>query len=225
MAFFAAALSGSTIQWVVARGVYKKGIFNKNNQYNVIVYIAAASSMTLTLFNFISYHYAPPQAAYTYFLVINWMVSTHSSIMLVSRRLSVCYVNSDRVWKRLLLVNLFMAPVSILVLVSWAGAQQSDEGSIFRKMSTVIEPIQIALWGVVEFCLSGWFIVKMWKFQWTKVERRGIIVLLCVGLCDVASVTSNILVGDRASTVVKGFVYCLRIRLEVNVLVVMSNFL
>ena len=46
-----------------------------------------------------------------------------------------------------------------------------------------------------------------------------------MGCCDVVTVIANIVVGDRASTVVKAFVYCLRIRLEVDVLLTMSVFL
>lgn len=92
-------------------------------------------------------------------------------------------------------------------------------------MNRIIEPIQIALWGLIEFVLSGMFIVKMWKFQWTTVERQGIFVLVLVGLCDVATVFANLIIGDRASTVVKACVYCLRIRLEVGVLESMANFL
>jgi hypothetical protein len=94
----------------------------------------------------------------------------------------------------------------------------------FQKINSIMEPIQITLWGVIEFCLSGAFIIQMWKFQWTAVERKAIFVLVLVACCDIMSVLSNIFIGDLESTTVKGFVYCLRIRLEISVLCEMVEF-
>ena len=68
------------------------------------------------------------------------------------------------------------------------------------------------------------FIVQMWKFQWTQVERQAIFVLVLVAICDTMSVLTNVLFGDLPSTCVKGFVYALRIRLEIGVLNQMVEF-
>jgi hypothetical protein len=64
----------------------------------------------------------------------------------------------------------------------------------------------------------------MWKFQWTKVERQAIFVLVLVAICDTMSVLVNVVFGDLPSTCVKGFVYALRIRLEIGVLNQMVEF-
>ena len=222
--FLSAVLSGSTLQWVIGRGVFTKGFKDKNNRYNIIVFVAAASSMVMALFNFITWQYLPPQMAYYVYLVVNWIIMTHSSIMLVSQKISVTYRDSTRVFKRLLLINAGMLPISLLVGFAW-GAQRQSDLPIFAKMTAIIEPMQIALWGCIEFVLSGIFIVKMWKFQWTAVERRGIFVLVVVALCDIVTIFSNVVIGDLESTILKAFVYCLRIRLEVGVLVTMADFL
>ena len=71
---------------------------------------------------------------------------------------------------------------------------------------------------------SGMFIVQMWKFSWTQVERQAIFVLVLVAICDTMSVLTNVLIGDLPSTCVKGFVYALRIRLEIGVLNQMVEF-
>jgi hypothetical protein len=116
-----------------------------------------------------------------------------------------------------------MFPISIFTCVYWATAHNFDS-DIFKTINKVMEPCQIALWGLIEFVLSGAFIVQMWKFHWTSVERQGIFVLILVGVCDTLSVLLNLFIGDLESTCVKGFVYCLRIRLEVSVLCSMVEF-
>lgn len=148
----------------------------------------------------------------------------HTSAMVVSNRLSMLYRNSQKVWKRLLLINAYMLPVSILVFVSWGGDKLS--GSVaYAKMNEIIEPMHDVLWGIIELILSGIFIVKMWAFNWTAMERKAILVLVLVGLCDLVIVFANVLFGDIPSTVVKAFAYCLRIRLEINVLCVLVDYL
>lgn len=215
----AAVLTGSSWQWVVQNG----GVYG-HNQYNKIVTVAAGSSLIQTVTCFINALMYPNNSMwFMIFILVNWVVMTHSSVMLVSRKLALTYINSDHVWKRLLLINLFMFPISVFTCVYWTVAY-NKESEVFPKINRIMEPIQITLWGIIEFCLSGAFIVQMWKFSWTQVERRGIYVLVLVAICDCMSVLTNVLVGDLPSTSIKGFVYCVRIRLEVSVLCQMVEF-
>ena len=196
--------------------------------YNRIVFTAAVSAGILAAGNFLNYcqqftHYKY-NAFLPIFVTICWMIMTHTSIMLVSKKLSMTYRNSDVVYKRLLLINVFMAPVSIIVWITWVATHVTGKET-WSDVSQIIEPIQITLWGLVEFVLSGMFIMKMWKFHWTPVERRGIYTLALVAACDLTTVLIYVFMGDVESTVVKAFVYCLRIRLEVGVLSTMADFL
>ena len=224
LTFLAALLTGSTLEWVYARGVLTKGWTNVRNQYNIIVLVASWFSGAEALCNFILYYYRPTQTWYLFLLLGQWMIMTHASVMVVSNRLSMLYRNAKQVWHRLLLINVFMLPVSILVFCTWGGDKISNS-NVYANMNVIVEPVQIALWGGIEFCLSGTFIVKMWRYKWTTVERKAFGVLLLVAVCDVATVLANVWVGDLESTVVKAFAYCLRIRLEVNVLTLLVDFL
>jgi len=215
----AAILTGGTWQWVVNHG----GL-SRQHQYNTIVSIAALSSLIQTVTCFINALTHPVHSmGFMIFILINWVVMTHSSVLLVSKKLALTYINADQVWHRLLMINVCMLPFSLFTCVYWTVAY-NVESDIFPKINAIMEPIQITLWGIIEFCLSGAFILQMWKFQWTEVERQAIYVLILVGCCDCMSVLANLFVGDLQSTCVKGFVYCLRIRLEVGVLCQMVDF-
>jgi len=146
---------------------------------------------------------------------------THSSVMLVSRKLSFTYKDAEKVWRRLLLINAAMFPFSVFIAATWAISHNKEW---LHDVNTITEPIQIALWGLIEFCLSGMFIVKMWKFKWASVERQAMFVLFLVAICDVMSIVLNRIMGDLESTCIKGLVYSLRIRLEVGVLCFMVDF-
>lgn len=224
LTFASAMLSGSTLEWVFSRGVFSKGWKNPRNLYNIIVLFAASFAAIQTICSFMLYYFEPTQIWFLTCVMIQWAIMTHTSVMVVSNRLSMLYRNSQQVWRRLLLINVAMVPVTLLVFVSWGGDKLSG-ASIYANLNKIIEPIQITLWGSIEFILSGMFIVKMWHFKWTSVERKAILVLVLVGLCDLSTVFANILVGDLESTVVKAFAYCLRIRLEVNVLCVLVKFM
>lgn len=65
----------------------------------------------------------------------------------------------------------------------------------------------------------------MWKFRWGAVGRHSIAMLTLVGYCDLSTIFMNIFVGDLPSMVIKNFVSSLRIRLEVNVLFSMVDYL
>jgi len=153
------------------------------------------------------------------YIVINWVVMTHSSVMLVSKKLSCTYMkDSTSVWRRLLWINILMFPLSIFTCIYWTVSWNFPGHSTLEHINSIMEPIQIALWGLIEFCLSGMFIVRLWHYHWNVVERLGILVLVIVACCDVSTVLLNLFLGDLESTCVKGFVYCLRIRLEISVL-------
>ena len=224
LTFASLALTGSTLEWVISRGVFVKGLKNPCNTYNIVVLVAGTFSGIQAICNFLLYYYQPKAVWFLFQCLTQWMIMTHASVMVVSNRLSLLYRNPRRVWKRLLYINVFMLPISILVFVSWGGDKLSGY-SIYKDMNRIIEPTQIALWGIIEFVLSGIFIVKMWAFKWGAMERKAIFVLVLVGLCDLSTVFANILVGDLPSTVVKAFAYCLRIRLEINVLCVLVDYL
>lgn len=224
LTFVSMALTGSTLEWVISRGVFSKGLRNPLNTYNIIVLLAGTFSGIQAICNFLLYFYEPTQVWFLFLCLLQWMITTHTSVMVVSNRVSMLYRDPRRVWKRLLLINVFMLPVSILVFVSWGGDKLS--GSLtYKHMNRIIEPMQIALWGIIEFVLSGIFIKKMWAFNWTAMERKAILVLIFVGLCDLSTVLANILIRDLPSTVVKAFAYCLRIRLEISVLSVLVDYL
>jgi hypothetical protein len=151
----AALLTGSSWQWVINQGgLHRKKI---HNQYNIIVTVAATSSLIQTVTCFINALTHPHHImGFMIFILVNWVVMTHSSVMLVSKKLSLTYVNSDRVWKRLLLINAFMLPISLFTCVYWTVAynvESEDIAEIFQKINAVMEPIQITLWGLIEFCL------------------------------------------------------------------------
>jgi len=208
-----AMLTGSTLQWIWVNGRW-------NSQYNIIVTIAAIASLIQTVTCYVNALMAPDHNMwFMIYILINWVFMTHTSVMLVSKKLSLTYLKAEqeRIWHRLLLINVGMFPLSLFVCVYWTTAHNFDS-PLFSKIALVVEPLQIALWGVIEFCLSGAFIVQMWKYNWTTVERKAIYVLIGVGCCDALAVLLNIFLGDLESTSVKGFVYCLRIRLEVAVL-------
>ena len=102
----AAVLTGSSWQWVVQHG----GVFGPK-QYNKIVTVAAGSSLIQTATCFVNALMYPNNSmGFMIFILVNWVVMTHSSVMLVSRKLALTYINSDQVWKRLLLINLSMFP-------------------------------------------------------------------------------------------------------------------
>jgi hypothetical protein len=209
----AAMLTGSTLQWIWVNG-------RLNSQYNVLVTIAAVSSLIQTVCCYVNALMAPDTNLwFMIYILINWVFMTHSSVLLVSKKLSLTFIKQEqkRVWHRLLLINACMFPISIFTCVYWSTSHNFDS-PVFTKINKIMEPLQIALWGVIEFCLSGAFIAQMWKYKWTAVERKAIYVLILVSFCDILSVLLNIFLGDLESTSVKGFVYCLRIRLEVAVL-------
>lgn len=230
---FAALLTGSSIQWVVDQGglrlstlEWKISWEDSNQQYYFIVVVAAIASMIQTVTCFINTLLVAadrPNVWFMTYIVLNWCFMTHASIMLVSLKLSRTFRDSAQAWKRLLWINLGMVPLSLIICVYWVIAH-TIQHEILDRAVVILEPLQIALWGLIEFSLSTAFIVKMWKFRWTAVERQGVFVLILVGSCDVATVLLNLLIGDLESTCVKGFVYCLRIRLEISVLHAISEF-
>lgn len=220
-------LAGTTVQWTLNKGLLEKKLLSKANQYNVLVSIAGVSSMIHTLlcfFNNIMY----PNLAFgvAMSVVVNWVVMTNSSIMLVSQRLALTFQNPKLAWRRLLWINYMALPLCITIGTSWAISHNTTpKFPALDQFVKIIEPVQIALFGVVEFVLSGAFIVQMWKYRWTDVERHGMFMLFAVGGLDMLSVLLNLMMGDLASTCVKGLVYSLRIRLEVNVLCCMVDYI
>ena len=146
----ASILTGSSLQWVANQG----GISRKCS-YNTIVTIAATSSLIQTVTCYVNTLMHPVHSmAFMIFILVNWVFMTHSSVMLVSKKLSLTYVNSDRVWKRLLLINAFMFPISLFTCVYWTVAYNVESDTyVFQKINAVMEPIQITLWGIIEFCL------------------------------------------------------------------------
>lgn len=221
---FSALLAGSTSQWAIGKGLLDRGFRSKKNQYNIVVVVAASTALIQTVTCFINTIIAPDHIfGFSIFIVLNWVVMTHSSVLLVSRKLSMTYFDVEKAWHRLLWINIIMLPFSLFICITWTTAHNYDS-EILDNINRVIEPIQIALWGFIEFCLSGMFIVKMFRFKWTSVEYRGIVVLILVAICDLLSIFLNLFIGDLESTCVKGFVYSLRIRLEVSVLCAMADF-
>ena len=86
LTWIAGVLAGSTIQWVITRGLFRKSWCTSstndpnNNQYNIIVFVAGTSAGTLAPLNFFLYYLAPDNNfVYSIFLLCNWMVMTHSS--------------------------------------------------------------------------------------------------------------------------------------------------
>ena len=146
----ASILTGSSLQWVANQG----GI-NRKCSYNTIVTTAASSSLIQTVTCYVNALTHPAHnMAFMIFILVNWVVMTHSSVMLVSKKLSLTYINSDRVWKRLLLINVIMFPISLFTCVYWTVAYNVDgDTDVFQKINAVMEPIQITLWGIIEFCL------------------------------------------------------------------------
>ena len=229
----AALLTGSSIQWIVDQGGLRSSTLewkvswdDSNQQYYFIVVVAAIASLIQTVTCFINTLMVAadrPNVWFMSYIVLNWCCMTHASIMLVSLKLSRTFRDSAKAWRRLLWINLGMMPLSILICVYWVTAHTIQHDFLDRAV-VILEPLQIALWGLIEFSLSTAFIVKMWNFRWTAVERHGVFVLILVVCCDVATVLLNLLIGDLESTCVKGFVYCLRIRLEISVLHAISEF-
>lgn len=220
----ASFLAGSTVQWAINKGLLKKKLFAKVNQYNVLVTIAAISSMIHTLLCFFNNVMAPNlEFGVAMSVVVNWVIMTNFSILLVSQRLSLTFPNPTKAWKRLLWINYIAVPLCIFIGTSWAISWNMADTPGLDRMVLILEPVQIGLFGLVEFALSGAFIFQMWKYHWTAVERHGMVMLVLVGCCDLASVLLNVLMGDLESTCVKGLVYSLRIRLEVNVLCCMVD--
>ncbi|CAJ1957108.1 unnamed protein product [Cylindrotheca closterium] len=222
LTFASVVLTGSTLQWVISRGLFSKGLSNPRNTYNIIVLLAGIFSGIQAICNFLLYYYEPTEVWFLFLRLTQWVIMTHTSIMIVSNKLSMLYRNSPKVWKRLLLINVSMLPISILVFVLLVGDKLSDSVA-YTKMNRIIEPTQIALWGIIEFVLSGMFIVKMWSFEWSVMERKAILALVLVGLCDLATIFAHFLFWDLPFKVVKAFAYCLRIRLEINALCVLVD--
>ncbi|CAB9507602.1 expressed unknown protein [Seminavis robusta] len=223
----ASILTGSSLQWVVQQEQTRG---KRVSQYNLIVVVASVTSLIQTVTCFVNVLMAPNHDFwFMAYIVFNWIFMTHSSVLLVSKKLSCTFQRPALAWRRLLWINYIMLPFSLFICVYWTVANssygQEEEGGYnwTQRAAAICEPLQIALWGLIEFCLSGAFIVKMWKFRWTAVERQGIAVLVLVGFCDIATVLFNLIIGDLPSTCIKGFVYCLRIRLEISVLSSMAD--
>jgi len=233
-----AVLTGSSIQWVFDQGGLQLSKFERkiswddsNQQYYFIVTVAALTSLIQTVTCFVNTLLVAaerPNAWFASYIVLNWVFMTHSSVMLLSLKLSrTDYTDPVRAWKRLLWINVVMFPISLFICVYWTMAHASASASdsdFLDGMTAILEPLQISIWGMLEFVLSSAFIVKMWEFRWTKVERHGVFVLILVAACDVTTVLLNLFLGDLESTCVKGFVYCLRIRLEISVLNAICDF-
>ena len=114
----ASILTGSSYQWVANQGGIKVKC-----QYNTIVTIAATSSMIQTVTCYINALMHPTHdMGFMIFILVNWVFMTHSSVMLVSKKLSLTYARSDHIWKKLLLINVFMFPLSLFTCVYWTVA-------------------------------------------------------------------------------------------------------
>ena len=219
VSILAAALTGSTLQWVYTNHLHAV------SQYNILVTIATISSLIQTVTCFINTIHAPDNNLnLIIYILVNWVLMTHTSVMLVSNRLALTTLQPTKNWHRLLLINVAMLPLSVFICAYWSIANGLENSDVFDQINSIMEPIQIALWGLIEFCLSGAFIIQMWKFHWTDVERKAVAMLVLVGLLDILSILLNLFLGDLESTCVKGFVYCLRIKLEVDVLCTMVDF-
>jgi len=218
-------LTGSTLQWALNKGFLEKRLFEKSNQYNLLVVLASISSFIECLLGFINNVMYPDIRTWVIIWVVtNWIVMTNTSILLVSQRLSLTARRAETLWKRLLWINYIWFPISVWIAASWI-IQRVDSSPILDQFIKIQQPIQIAILGIIEFSLSGYFIIKMWRFQWGSVERYSIIILIIVSFCDLSTIFMNLLIGDLYSMVIKGFVYSLRIRLEVNVLCTMVDYL
>ena len=74
--------------------------------------------------------------------------------MLVSKKLACTFDNPQKAWRRLLWINYAMLPFSLFVCIYWT-IHWNHDSSWAETASTVGQPLQIALWGTIEFVLSG----------------------------------------------------------------------
>jgi len=69
-ALLSALLSGSTLQWVVSQGLFKRSWMNRDNQYNVLVFVATLTSLIQTVTCFINTIIAPVRPFSSRFCVL-----------------------------------------------------------------------------------------------------------------------------------------------------------
>lgn len=232
IAFAACMISGLTFQWLIEKGLFRKKKFlEKANQYNVIVAVTSLAAFLQTITCFLQALLDEPNVVLSAFMLLQWIFMTHGSVMIVARKVSLTYNNAEQAWKRLLYINAAMMVVSVAVVVVWMmGSHLYSDGDdaeeVLEDIQRILEPTQMALWGLLEFALSGMFIVQMRKYYWQSVERKGIFALLVVGLCDIGLVSLNVGLGDYLlSACARAFVYALRIRLELEVLSAMVTYI
>lgn len=198
---------GNTFQWLLEEGILRFKLLEKRNQYNIMVFVASLTSLIHAVTNFVNFLMTPNNSVgFMAYIVTNWTFMTHFSILLVSRKLSMIYRDSERVWKRLVWVNVASLPLSIFVACIWTSehAVYSGNNPTIHKINDIAEPIQIAIFGIIEFCLSSAFIVKMWQYKWTTIERKAIKILVLVGVCDIATIIFAIVFGDLEAATIKG---------------------
>ncbi|CAB9525510.1 expressed unknown protein [Seminavis robusta] len=215
-------VAGSTYQWVVEKGLFRKDFLQKENQYNILVALSALSANLQTIgcfLNAVLLDSDDNNDSYglTTALSINMLLMTHTSLMLVSRKVSLTYPNAEQTWQRLLYINLVMLPVSFMGAAIWATSHRNPEKQGWQRANAVFIPLSIGLWGLAEATLSSVFVHQMAKYQWTPVKYKGLSISSFVAFCDVVCFILAITVGDLTAMCLWGLLYSVRVRLEIRV--------
>ncbi|CAB9510856.1 expressed unknown protein [Seminavis robusta] len=216
-------VAGSTYQWVVEKGLFRKDFLQKENQYNILVGLSALSANLQAIGCFLNAVLLISDSdsnsyGLTTALSINMLLMTHTSLMLVSRKVSLTYPNAEQTWQRLLCINLAMLPVSFIGAAIWATSHLFPEKEGWQQANGIFMPISIGLWGMAEASLSSSFVRQMSHYQWTEVQNKGLAVLAFVALCDLLCILLAILFGDMVAMCLWGLLYSVRIRLEIRVM-------
>ncbi|CAB9510855.1 expressed unknown protein [Seminavis robusta] len=216
-------VAGSTYQWVVEKGLFRKNFLQKENQYNVLVGISALTANLQAIGCFLNAVVLQSDDnndsfGLTTALSINMILMTHTSLMLISRRVSLTYPNAEQMWERLLRINLAMLPVSFIGATIWATSHLHPEKQGWQRANHIFVPLSIGLWGLAEAILSSHFVIQMSRYQWTEVQHKGMAVLAFVALCDILCLVLAILFGDLTAMCLWGLLYSVRVRLEVRVM-------
>jgi hypothetical protein len=132
-------------------------------------------------------------------LSINLPIMKHTSLLPVSRKVSLTYPNADQVWRRLQWTNLVLTPLSVETAVVWATAHlhlHSTPSSSWQRVNEYLLPSFLGVWGFVAAFMSLAFVYQMCKYQWTVVERKGMLVLVVLAIADLVCLILTIKVGD-----------------------------
>jgi len=218
----ACLVTGSSIQYIY-EVFQKKG---KLSFYITVLAVASITSLIQTVNNYINALMAPDtNADFVLYTVLNWVLMTQTSVLMLTNRLTILFMDRQSIKIKAYAPNAVMLIINILVCIFWSKANSSNGTDYDKHVNSLLEPIQISLWGALEFIINAIFLYNLHMSsqhhlfsKLNPLNRSCSFSIIFIMFMDLSSVLVFIFVGDLSSTVVKGCAYCCRIRIELVLL-------